>query len=103
MDKFEKNNRKVALNVLCVKEVNIYPAYISKHALHHEKQIILLMIPNGEGCHYLAVKNLFALLRGITSKYDGNFSCLNCLHFFRTKNKLKSHKKVCGKNTFMML
>ena len=35
----------------------------------------------------------FALLRGITSKHDGDFYYLNCLHFFRTKNKLESHKK----------
>ena len=31
-----------------------------------EKQVILLMIPNGEGWHYIAVKKLPALLRGIT-------------------------------------
>ena len=24
-----------------------------------------------------------------------NFYCLNCLYYFRTKNKLQSHKKVC--------
>ena len=27
-----------------------------KHNLNHEKQIIFSMIPNGEGCHDLAVK-----------------------------------------------
>ena len=26
-----------------------------------------------EGCHYLAVKKLSALLRGTTSKHDGDF------------------------------
>ena len=26
----------------------IYPAYVSKHHLNREKQVILLMIPNGE-------------------------------------------------------
>ena len=25
----------------------------------------------------------------------GNFYCLNCLHSFRTENKLKCHEKVC--------
>ena len=53
--------------------MNIYPAYISKQNLNHEKQIILLMISNGEGWHYLAVKILSALLRGITSKHVGGF------------------------------
>ena len=53
------------------------------------------MIPNEEkeGWHYLAVKKLSALLRVITSKHHGDFSCLNCLHFFRKENNLKSHKK----------
>ena len=39
-------------------------------------------------------KKLPALLRGITSKHDDEFYCLNCLHSFRTENKLKSHEKV---------
>ena len=54
------------------------------------------MIPNEEkeGWHYLAVKKLFALLRGISLKHDGGFYCLNCLHSFRTENKLKSPEKV---------
>ena len=53
------------------------------------------MIPNEEkeGWHYLAVRKLFALLRGISSKHDGDFYCLNCLHCFRIKNELKSHQK----------
>ena len=62
-----------------------------------EKQIILLMITNEEkeGWRYFAVKELSALLTGITSKHDGHFYCLNSLHSFRTANELKSHEKVC--------
>ena len=52
------------------------------------------MIPNGEGWNYIEIKTLSALSRGTTSKHDGGFYCLNCLHSFRTKNKLESHKKV---------
>ena len=36
-----------------------------------------------------------ALLRGITSNIVGNFYCLNCLHIYRTKDKLKKHENVC--------
>ena len=36
-----------------------------------------------------------ALPRGITSKHKGNFYCLNCLHSYRTENKLKKHENVC--------
>ena len=44
--------------------------------------------------HYLAVKSLFALFKGITSNHVGYFYCLNCFHSFRTENKLKNHKNV---------
>ena len=39
-NKFEKDNLTIALNVLCVKEMDIFSAYISKHNSKHEKQII---------------------------------------------------------------
>ena len=60
------------------------------------------MIPNEEkeGWHYRAVKKLFTLLRGITSKHHGDFYCLNCLHSFRTEYKLTSHEKVCKNKYF---
>ena len=44
--------------------------------------------------HYLAVKKLSALLRGITSKHYGDFHSLNHLFSFGTKNKLESHKRA---------
>ena len=44
-------------------------------------------------------KKLSALSRGITSKNYGDF-CLNCLHSFRTKHKLESHRKVCENKDF---
>ena len=65
--------------------LKISPAYISKHNTNHEKQVILLMTQNGEKRHYLAVKKLSALLRGITYKHPGDFYCLNCLHSFAAK------------------
>ena len=43
-------------------------------------------------------KKLSTLLRGISSKRHEDFYCLNCLHSFRTENKLKSHEKLCKKN-----
>ena len=52
------------------------------------------------GWFFLAVERLSALLKGITSKRNGDFNYLNCFHVFRTKNKLKSHQKVCKNNDF---
>ena len=77
--------------------IYIYPAYVSKDNPNHEKQVILLMISNGEKgrWHYLAVKKLSTLLRGIFSKHHGDFYCLNCFHSFATENKLQLRKRVC--------
>ena len=46
------------------------------------------MITYGEKWHYLAAKKLSLLLRGVTSKHDGDFYCLNCFHSYSTKDKL---------------
>ena len=54
--------------------------YISKYNNKCNNQVILLMITDGKKYHYLAVKKLPALLRGITSNQDGDFYCLNCFY-----------------------
>ena len=47
--KFEKKYVIIALNVLYAKkEKKMYPTYVSKRNPNREKQVILLMIPNGE-------------------------------------------------------
>ena len=50
------------------------------------------MITDGEKWHYLTVKSLPALLKGIASKHNGDFYCLNCFHAYSTRNKLEKHK-----------
>ena len=32
--------------------------------------------------------------------FNGDTYCLNCLHFFRAKNKLELHKKLCENKNF---
>ena len=93
--KVELNN-EIALNILYVPHNTrkIHVAYKSKHNLTRENQIILLMITDGEKWHYLTVKNLFGLLRGITSNHAGDFYCLNCFCAYSTKNKFEAHKKL---------
>ena len=46
------------------------------------------------------MEKLSAILRGITLKSNGDFYCLNCLHFFKTIKKLKLHKEVCENKCF---
>ena len=101
-NRFELNNKDVALNILYVpfntKKIKIVYKY--KYNLVRDNQIILLMISNGKNWHYLAVKSLSRLLRGITSNHDGDYCCLNCFHSYRTENKLNAHKKVCENNKY---
>ena len=62
----EKNDVTIALNVLHAKKEKIYPSYVSNHSSNREKQVIILMISNGEKVwHYLAVKKLSELSKGI--------------------------------------
>ena len=95
--KFEPNNKSVALNILYVPHntKEIRHAYKSKYNLNCENQVILLMITDSKKWHYLAVKGLSALLRGITGNRNGEFYCLNCFQSYTTENELKKHKKVC--------
>ena len=80
-----------------IKDKEIFSPYVSKLNSNCEKQIILSMIPKEEkeGWHYLAVKKLSTLLRGITPKHHGDFHCLNlnCLYSFRTEINLNLTKK----------
>ena len=54
-----------------------------------------MITDDDENWHYLAVKSISRLLKGITSNHKGDFYCLNCFHWYRTKEILKEHEKVC--------
>ena len=58
------------------------------------------MITDGEKWHYLTVKNLTGLLRGIRSNHAGDFYCLNCFCAYSTKNKLEAYKKICENHDY---
>ena len=60
----------------------IRQVYKSKNNLTRKNQVILLMITDGDKWHYLAVKSLSALFRGIASNNNGDFYCLNCFQSY---------------------
>ena len=99
---FEKNNSDIAINILYVPHntKQIKQAYISKHN-ERDTHVNLLMITDGTGnWHYLAVKSISGLLRGITSNHNGDFYCLNCLHSYTTEKKLRKHERICKDHDF---
>ena len=66
-----------------------------KYNNDRDNRVNLLMITDGIGnWHYLAVKSISGLLRGITSNHNGDFYCLNCFHPYATgKKNLESMKE----------
>ena len=72
----------IAPNILfvpnCTKDIRL--AYKSKYNGKREEKVILLMIGDGEKWHYLAVKNLPRVLRGVSSNHKGDNYCLGCFH-----------------------
>ena len=100
---FEQNNEEIALNISFVphNKKEIRHAHISKYNHKRKNQVILLMITDdGEKWHYLAVRSLSALLRGISSSNNGDLYRLNCFHSYRTFQKLKKHERVCNNHDY---
>ena len=99
---FELNNKKIALNIFFVpyNTEKIRIANKSKYNFKRENQVILLMNTDGKKWHYLAVKILPALFRGITSNYNRDFYCLNCFHSYGIGKKLKKHEKGCNNHDY---
>ena len=100
MTKFEKNNKTIALSLLYLpcNTKTISVAYKSKYNNKRKKQVILLIITNGEKQHYLAVTDTSALFKKISLNHDGDFYCLNCFSSYTTKNKFKVHEGICNNN-----
>ena len=104
---FEKNNSDIAINILYVpyKTKEIRQAYISKHNKTRNIHANLLMITDGTGNwhYYLAIKSISGLLRGVTSKHNGDYYCLNCFQSYTTEKKLRKHEKLCENHDFWNL
>ena len=54
------------------------------------------MITDKHRWHYITIKSISGLFRGIKSNNHGDFYCLNCFHSYRTEDKLKTHELVCN-------
>ena len=93
---FEKNNSDIVTNILFVPHntQEIRQSYISKHNKNCNKHANVLITDGTGNWHYLSIKSISALLRGVTSTHNGNFYCLNCFHSYRTHNKLKEHVRI---------
>ena len=98
--KTEQNNKAIALNVLFVPHNTETRriAYRSEYNNKCEKQVNLLAITDGTKWHSLALTNLSALLKGMSSNHHEEFYYLNCFNSYTSKNKLKEHEEICNNN-----
>ena len=95
-----------ALNIFFVpyKELDIRPIYTSKFNKTREHHANLLMITDGTDIwHYIEIKKIPALLRGVSSTHDGDYYCLNCFHSYRTESSLKKHEELCVNNNLSLI
>ena len=101
IDKFEKNNPGIAVNVLFLKKKspNIYTARRSERNIKCKKQVNLLMIEDGEKRHYTAIKNISRLLLKLNGKTQHAYHyCMNCLNGFQTESARDKHCEYCSSN-----
>ena len=103
IDKFEKNNPGIAVNVLfCNKKSpkkDIYTVRRSERNVKCKKQVNLLMIVDGEKRHYTAIKNISKLLSRLNGKTKCAYHyCMNCLNGFWTASARDKHFEYCSSN-----
>ena len=103
IDKFEKNNPGMAVNVLFSNkkslEEDIYTVRRSKRNVKCKKQVNLLMIVDGEKWHYTAIKSISRRLSRLNRKTKrAHDYCMNCLNGFRTESARDKHYEYCSSN-----
>ena len=108
IDKFERNNPNVSVNVAGFAEKGscrdakyeniIYPLRTSPYKREHEVDL-LLFSGDAETRHYCVIKNMSRLLHGQrTKKHATNYYCRNCYTPFTSKKRLATHDEICRNN-----
>ena len=87
IDKFEKNNPRMAVNVLFSNKKSskkdIYTVRKSERNVKCKKQVNLLMIVASEKTHYTAIKNMSRPLSRLNGKTKRAYHyCINCVNVF---------------------
>ena len=97
IDKFEKNNTDIAVNVLCEEESKDI-IYICRKSKFNDRFNLLniIMIVDGKKRHYTAIKSLSKLLGNLKSKNEHKrHFCINCLNSFNSVEIRDKHYEYC--------
>ena len=103
IDKFERNNLEIPLNVLFsnkkIQKKNICTVHRSGRNVKCKKQVNLLMIVDGEKRHYTTIKGTSRLLKSLNATHKGAYHfCMNCLKGFWTESARDKHYEYCSSN-----
>ena len=103
IDKFERNNLEIPLNVLFsnkkIQKKNICTVHRSGRNVKCKKQVNLLMIVDGEKRHYTTLKGTSRLLKSLNATHKGAYHfCMNCLKGFWTESARDKHYEYCSSN-----
>jgi hypothetical protein len=96
--KFERQNKKIILNIYDCDDKEIYPLYISKRSKTEETTEVDLIIFHDKEKHHYALINNFSRLMSHLTKDDGQtYWCKKCLHRFSREDLLINHDEDCVK------
>ena len=109
IDKFERNNPRVSVNVAGFAEKGscrdakyeniVYPLRTSSHIGREHHVDLLLFSGDNKTKHYCVIKNLSRLLHGQTTKNKvQHFYCRNCYTPFTSEKLPAEHDEICRNN-----
>ena len=99
INKFEKNNPGIVVNVLFSNNKNTYTARRSGRNVKCKKQVKLLMIVDAENRHYATIKGISRLLHSLNATHKGAYHfCIDSLNGFRTESARDKHYEYYNNN-----
>ena len=95
LDKFERQNPTISINVFGYEESVLYPLRVSK--CEGREVVNLLLISDEEKRHYCLIKSMSRLLSSQSSTDEHTLHyCPRCINHFTTQEKLATHKEYCS-------
>ncbi|MES9880480.1 MAG: endonuclease domain-containing protein, partial [Sedimenticola sp.] len=97
IDKFEKQNIDISLNVFGFDNDEIYPLKITKQK-HRKHHINLLYLQEGDISHYCLITDLNGFLSRTKANHYRHYFCPYCLNGFTRQTLFENHEKNCSIN-----
>lgn len=94
IDKFERQNHNISINVFAFEKNEFLPLRVTKHA-GRDHHVDLLLLRNIQTSHCYLIKDLNKFLFRTKPRKCKTYFCPNCLHGFVSEKVLSNHKPYC--------